>query len=266
MFAKTIDYLISQGVDSPEIALVLGSGLGDMVDEFEDSIKIPYENIPNFPVSTVKGHEGAFVYGKLSGRKVVALQGRFHYYEGYDIQTVTYPIRVFHELGIKQLVVTNACGGVNESFNIGDLMVISDHINLAGVNPLIGPNIDQHGPRFVDMSHAYSSRTHGILNQIAAEEGYQLQSGIYTWFAGPTYETPAEIRYARTIGGDAVGMSTVPEVIVAKHCGMEVTGISCITNLAAGMQASLDHKEVIEVTKHQKPRFNHLVKELVARM
>ncbi len=266
MFEQTLAYLKNAGIKDPEVGLVLGSGLGDMVDEIEDAIRIPYEEIPDFPVSTVAGHAGALVYGNLKDHKVIALQGRFHYYEGYDIQKVTYPIRIFNELGVKQLIVTNACGGVNENFKPGDLMIINDHINLTGVNPLIGSNVESHGPRFVDMTQAYSPRTKEILYAIAAEEGYQLQEGVYTWFTGPTYETPAEIKMTRVIGGDAVGMSTVPEVIVANHCGIEVTGISCITNLAAGMQASLNHQEVIEVTQAQKPRFKHLVSQLVARL
>ncbi len=265
MFKETKEYLISKGIIDPEIGLILGSGLGDLADDIEDAIKIPYEDIPNFPVSTVKGHAGQLVYGTLSGRKVIALQGRFHYYEGYDLQTVTYPVRVFKELGVSKLVVTNAAGGVNTSFVPGDLMIITDQINLTGENPLIGENIEGHGPRFVDMTETYSKRGQNLLLEIAKDSQLHLQQGVYAWFTGPTYETPAEIRFARTIGADAVGMSTVPEAIIAKHCGMEVFGISCITNLAAGMQASLNHDEVVDVTTVVKPQFKKLIKELVKR-
>lgn len=265
MFKETKDYLISKGIVDPEIGLILGSGLGDLADDIEDAIKIPYEEIPNFPVSTVKGHAGQLVYGTLSGRKVIALQGRFHYYEGYDLQTVTYPVRVFKELGVSKLVVTNAAGGVNTSFVPGDLMIITDQINLTGENPLIGENIEDHGPRFVDMTETYSKRGQNLLLEIAKDSQLHLQQGVYAWFTGPTYETPAEIRFVRTIGADAVGMSTVPEAIIAKHCGMEVFGISCITNLAAGMQASLNHDEVVDVTTVVKPQFKKLIKELVKR-
>lgn len=265
MFKETKDYLVSKGIIEPEIGLILGSGLGDLADDIEDAVKIPYEDIPNFPVSTVKGHAGQLVYGTLSGRKVIALQGRFHYYEGYDLQTVTYPVRVFKELGVSKLVITNAAGGVNTSFVPGDLMIITDQINLTGENPLIGENIEAHGPRFVDMTETYSKRGQNLLLEIAKDSQVHLQQGIYAWFTGPTYETPAEIRFARTIGADAVGMSTVPEAIIAKHCGMEVFGISCITNLAAGMQASLNHDEVVDVTTVVKPRFKKLIKELVKR-
>ncbi|MGO4927599.1 purine-nucleoside phosphorylase [Fundicoccus sp. Sow4_D5] len=265
MFKDTKDYLVSKGIIEPEIGLILGSGLGELADDIEDAVKIPYEDIPNFPVSTVKGHAGQLVYGTLSGRKVIALQGRFHYYEGYDLQTVTYPVRVFKELGVSKLVVTNAAGGVNTSFVPGDLMIITDQINLTGENPLIGENIDAHGPRFVDMTETYSKRGQNLLIEIAKDNQLHLQQGVYAWFTGPTYETPAEIRFARTIGADAVGMSTVPEAIVGKHCGMEVFGISCITNLAAGMQASLNHDEVVDVTTVVKPRFKKLIKDLVKR-
>lgn len=265
MFKDTKDYLVSKGIIEPEIGLILGSGLGELADDIEDAVKISYEDIPNFPVSTVKGHAGQLVYGTLSGRKVIALQGRFHYYEGYDLQTVTYPVRVFKELGVSKLVVTNAAGGVNTSFVPGDLMIITDQINLTGENPLIGENIDAHGPRFVDMTETYSKRGQNLLIEIAKDNQLHLQQGVYAWFTGPTYETPAEIRFARTIGADAVGMSTVPEAIVGKHCGMEVFGISCITNLAAGMQASLNHDEVVDVTTVVKPRFKKLIKDLVKR-
>lgn len=266
MFQQTTTFLQEQGIIEPQIALILGSGLGDLANEIENAITIPYEKIPNFPTSTVVGHAGQLVYGNLEGRKVIALQGRFHYYEGYDLATVTYPVRIFKELGVQTVIVTNAAGGVNESFTPGDLMIITDHLNITGENPLIGANIDAHGPRFVDMSQTYSLRGQQLLKEVASSIDLTLQEGVYTWFTGPTYETPAEIRYARTIGGDAVGMSTVPEAIVAKHCGMEVIGISCITNLAAGMQASLNHEEVMEYSNKAKPKFKQLLRGLIAKL
>ena len=266
MFTETVQFLKNKGLVNPEIGLILGSGLGDLANDVEDAITISYEEIPNFPLSTVAGHAGQLVYGNLSGKKVVILQGRFHYYEGYDLQTVTFPVRIFKELGVHTLIITNAAGGVNTTFKPGDLMIITDHINLTGQNPLIGANIDSHGPRFVDMTQTYSKRGQHLLHDVAKQQGIHLQEGVYTWFTGPTYETPAEIRYARTIGGDAVGMSTVPEAIVAKHCGLEVIGISCITNLAAGMQSELNHEEVMEISTQVKPRFKVLLKEVVSKL
>ena len=264
MFTETIQYLQDQGLTHPQVGLILGSGLGELAEDVENAIRIPYENIPNFPVSTVAGHAGQLVYGDLAGKKVLILQGRFHYYEGYDLNTVTYPVRIFKELGVETVIVTNAAGGINTSFQPGDLMIITDHLNLAGNNPLIGANLDAHGPRFVDLTETYSLRGQAILRQAAAKEGIHLQQGVYTWVTGPSYETPAEIRYMRTVGGDAVGMSTVPEAIVAKHCGMEVLGISCITNLASGMQSSLNHEEVMEISAKVKPRFKNLIKNTLA--
>ena len=266
MFTETVQFLKNKGLVNPEIGLILGSGLGDLANDVEDAITISYEEIPNFPLSTVAGHAGQLVYGNLSGKKVVILQGRFHYYEGYDLQTVTFPVRVFKELGVHTVIITNAAGGVNTTFKPGDLMIITDHINLTGQNPLIGANIDSHGPRFVDMTQTYSKRGQHLLHDVAKQQGIHLQEGVYTWFTGPTYETPAEIRYARTIGDDAVGMSTVPEAIVAKHCGLEVIGISCITNLAAGMQSELNHEEVMEISTQVKPRFKVLLKEVVSKL
>lgn len=263
MYEKTINFLKYKGMTQPEVALILGSGLGDLADQIESPITIPYIDIPDFPVATVAGHAGELVYGDLASKKVIALKGRFHYYEGYDLKTVTYPVRIFKELGVKTVVITNAAGGVNESFTPGDLMIITDHINLTGENPLIGQNIDNHGPRFVDMTETYSRRGQALLKQIGTELGIELKEGVYTWFAGPTYETPAEIKFTRTIGGDAVGMSTVPEAIVAKHCGLEVIGISCITNLAAGMQSSLNHDEVVEVSTIVKPKFKQVIEKLL---
>lgn len=263
MFTETTEYIKGQGMTDPAIGLILGSGLGDLADEIEDAIELDYHDIPGFPVSTVEGHEGKLVYGSLSGKKVIALKGRFHYYEGYDLAKVTFPVRIFKELGVQSVIITNAAGGVNETFAPGDLMIITDHLNLTGENPLIGQNIAQHGPRFVDMTQTYSQRGQQLLKDIANKHNFPLKEGVYTWFTGPTYETPAEIRAVRTLGGDAVGMSTVPEAIVAKHSGLEVIGISCITNLAAGMQAELNHEEVVEVSSQVKPRFKLLITELI---
>lgn len=266
MYTETVKFLRGKGMIEPKIALILGSGLGDFADKIEDATRVPYEEIPGFPVSTVEGHSGMLVYGKIHDKQVIALQGRFHYYEGYQLDAVTYPIRIFKELGVENLIVTNAAGGVNEAFEPGDLMLITDHINLTGQNPLIGANIDAHGPRFVDMTEAYSVSGRQIARDAAEAVGLRLQEGVYTWMTGPTYETPAEIRQVRIIGGDAVGMSTVPEVIVAKHCGIEVIGISCITNKAAGMQDTQAHDDVVNVSMQVKPKFEQLMQELIQRI
>lgn len=266
MFTEATDYIKAQGITEPTIGLILGSGLGDLADEIEEAIEVDYHDIPNFPVSTVEGHDGKLVYGTLAGKKVIALKGRFHYYEGYDLAKVTFPVRIFKELGVESVIITNAAGGVNETFAPGDLMIITDHLNLTGENPLNGQNIKEHGPRFVDMTETYSLRGQQILRDIAKENDFPIKEGVYTWFTGPTYETPAEIRATRKLGGDAVGMSTVPEAIVAKHSGLEVIGISCITNLAAGMQAELNHEEVVEVSTQVKPRFKLLITELMSRI
>src|SRR5690625_2500522 len=252
--------------NKPEIGLILGSGLGELAEEINHPVVIPYEEIPGFPVSTVKGHAGQLVIGELNGREVVAMQGRFHYYEGYHLDQVTFPVRVMKAIGAESLVVTNAAGGINTAFEPGDLMLITDHINFTGTNPLMGPNDDEMGPRFTDMSVAYDKEYRKIIQSVAAEQSLDLKEGVYIGFTGPTYETPAEVRMARTLGGDAVGMSTVPEVIVARHAGLRVAGISCITNLAAGMQESLNHEEVVETTQRVKSTFKTLVKEVVGRL
>ncbi|WP_425467154.1 purine-nucleoside phosphorylase [Pseudalkalibacillus caeni] len=251
----------------PSLGLILGSGLGVLADEIENPVKISYEDIPNFPVSTVEGHAGQFVFGQLKGKNVAAMQGRFHFYEGYSMDKVTFPVRVMRELGIDTVIVTNAAGGVNESFEPGDLMVIEDHINFMGTNPLIGPNDKDMGVRFPDMSTAYSKQLQDIAHKTATDLGMKLQKGVYIGMSGPTYETPAEIRMIRTLGGDAVGMSTVPEVIVARHAGMEVLGISCISNMAAGiLEQPLNHEEVIETTEKVRENFLALVKNTVENM
>lgn len=266
MLAQTTDFLEKQGIESVEFGLILGSGLGELAEEIEEAIAIPFDKIPNFVTSSVVGHAGKLVYGKLSGKKVLAMQGRFHFYEGHTMDAVTYPVRVMSALGAHSLVVTNAAGGVNETFEPGNLMVITDHINFTGTNPLIGANDEQMGPRFPDMSHAYTPAYIEKVQTIAAKQTIRLQQGVYMGYSGPTYETPAEIRMSRVMGADAVGMSTVSEVIVAVHCGMNVLGISCITNLAAGLQSSLNHAEVVETTERVKEQFKELITATLAEL
>ncbi|MCK7606776.1 purine-nucleoside phosphorylase [Geobacillus stearothermophilus] len=267
MIEKAADVLRQRMPAPPAIGLILGSGLGVLAEEIEEAVRIPYEEIPGFPVSTVEGHAGRLVYGRLEGATVVAMQGRFHYYEGYSLREVTFPVRVMKALGVRQLIVTNAAGGINERFQPGDFMIISDHINLLGTNPLIGPNDPELGPRFPDMTEAYSRRLRQLAKETAARLGVRVHEGVYVANTGPSYETPAEIRMIRTLGGDAVGMSTVPEVIVARHGGMEVLGISCISNMAAGMSdAPLHHDEVVETAERVKTDFLRFVKAIVAEM
>lgn len=249
----------------PEIGIILGSGLGSLGEEIINPTFINYKDIPFFPVSTVAGHEGRFVYGDLDGKKVIMMQGRFHFYEGYDMNKVTMPILVLKHLGIKNLIVTNAAGGVNTTFKPGNLMIISDHINYAGTNPLIGKNIEEFGPRFPDMSNAYNKELIKIAQNVAKENNIEVVNGVYVMFTGPSYETPAEIKMARVIGGDAVGMSTVPEVIIANYCGLKVLGISCITNMAAGiLDQPLNHLEVLETSNKVGTQFKILVKGIIS--
>ncbi|OMP65908.1 purine-nucleoside phosphorylase [Domibacillus epiphyticus] len=250
--------------EKPEIGLVLGSGLGVLADEIDSASSIPYEEIPHFPLSTVDGHAGELVTGTLSGKIVAAMKGRFHYYEGYSFEQVTFPIRVMKALGIETILVTNAAGGVNESFKPGDLMIITDHINLMGGNPLIGKNDNRLGSRFPDMTEAYSRNLRSLAKEAAKRTGISIQEGVYAANTGPAYETPAEVRMARVLGADAVGMSTVPEVIAARHGGMSVLGISCISNMAAGiLDQPLSHDEVIETTEKVRVDFLSYVKEIV---
>ncbi|TMW73680.1 purine-nucleoside phosphorylase [Alteribacter natronophilus] len=262
---EAVNYLEGKLSSKPETGLILGSGLGVLADEIEDAVIIPYQEIPGFPSSTVAGHKGQLVSGTLEGRPVLAMQGRFHFYEGYELSLVTLPVRVMKALGVKELIVTNAAGGINESFKPGDLMLIEDHINNFGTSPLIGPNSEEDGPRFPDMSEAYSRAHITLAEKTAQEAGITVQKGVYVGNTGPAYETPAEVRMLRTLGGDAVGMSTVPEVIVARHCGLKVLGISCISNMAAGiLDQPLHHEEVIETTEKVKADFLSLVKKIVA--
>ncbi|MEG1002469.1 MAG: purine-nucleoside phosphorylase [Clostridium sp.] len=260
----TADFILEKSKYKPEIGLILGSGLGSLADLIEEPEFYPYEELPNFPVSTVQGHEGRLVIGKLEGKVVVAMQGRFHFYEGYSMQVITFPVRVMKMLGVEKLIVTNAAGSVNTEFKPGDLMIITDHINYSGANPLIGKNLDDFGPRFPDMSSAYSPRLRAIAKETAKNLGIDIKEGVYTMFSGPTYETPAEVKMARIFGSDAVGMSTVPEVIVANHSGMEILGISCLTNMAAGiLDQPLNHAEVIETSNKVKKSFMALTRELI---
>lgn len=257
-------YIQGKLTKMPEIGLILGSGLGDMANELENQVKIPYESIPHFPVSTVEGHMGNLIIGTFYGKSVIALQGRFHYYEGYTMQQVTFPVRVMQELGVTALILTNAAGGINESFKPGNLMIITDHINNMGTNPLIGPNEQTLGERFPDMSQVYNKAFVAHALASAKTLDIAVQTGVYVGNTGPTYETPAEIRMLRILGGDAVGMSTVPEAMVGAHAGMQILGISCISNMAAGiLDQPLTHTEVIETTTLVKGHFIKLVKQII---
>lgn len=254
-------------LDTADVGIILGSGLGDYAAALEDAARLPYSEIPGFPVSTVAGHAGMLLCGMLHGKRVMMMQGRFHYYEGYSMKDVTLPVRVMQSVGVKTLIVTNACGGINLSFAPGDLMVISDVFSLTGQNPLIGPNLDAFGPRFPDMSCAFDRELRGLAHAVAKGQGFELREGVYAQMTGPCYETPAEIRMLRTLGADAVGMSTVPEVIVARHGGMRVLGISCITNMAAGiLDQPLSHAEVTETANRVKDRFKALIDGVVENM
>jgi len=245
--------------------LVLGSGLGDLAEEIENKVIIPYKDIPNFPVSTVQGHAGRLVIGKLEGKNVLCMQGRFHFYEGWAMDQVVFPIQVMRILGIERLIVTNAAGCINKEWKPGDLMLISDHIKITTAqNPLRGHNEDELGLRFFDMSRAYDPDLRGVAKKVAKEQGIDLKEGVYMFFAGPSFETPAEIRAARILGADACGMSTVPEVIAAAHCGLRTLGISCMTNMAAGiLDQPLNHIEVMETGLKVKKHFSALIKGIL---
>jgi purine-nucleoside phosphorylase len=249
---------------TPEVGIILGTGLGGLIHEIEDQVAIPYKEIPHFPVSTVEGHVGQLIFGKLGGRNIVAMQGRFHYYEGYSMQEVTFPIRVMKLLGIELLVLSNASGGLNPDFKIGDLMIITDHINLMPSNPLIGANDDELGPRFPDMSEAYDKQIISKAVKIVRKHNINYRTGVYAGVSGPTFETPAEYNYIRVIGADAVGMSTVPEVIVARHMGLPCFAVSVISDLGvAGKIVEITHKEVIDAASIAEPRMTLLISELL---
>ncbi|MBI4457305.1 MAG: purine-nucleoside phosphorylase [Acidobacteria bacterium] len=252
---------------SPLVGLILGSGLGDFLDELAGNLSVSYSEIPHFPRSTIVGHAGNLVFNSIASMPWIAMQGRVHYYEGYAITDVVFPVRVLARLGIQKLIVTNAAGGINRKFQPGDLMVIADHINLMATNPLLGRNLDPFGPRFPDMSEAYSRNFRQLACAVALERKINLQEGIYVGLAGPSYETPAEIRMLATLGADAVGMSTVPEVIAANHAGIKVLGISCITNMAAGiLDKKLDHAEVMETTTRVKDKISSLLRGVLDRL
>jgi purine-nucleoside phosphorylase len=253
------------GGAAPDVAIVLGSGLGDFAGQLKDPVSILYGEIPYWPASKVIGHEGRLVIGTLGGKRVAALSGRAHFYEGHDLRTVTFATRAIGRLGVKVLILTNAAGGVNVKLTPGMLMVMDDHINLLGSNPLVGPNEDQFGPRFPDMTEVYSKRLRGLADSVARGQGLQIGHGVYVAVHGPSYETPAEIRAFRTMGADAVGMSTVPEAIVARQMGVEVLGISCITNAAAGvLPQPLNHSEVMEVAQRVTGAFAALLEGIIA--
>lgn len=264
---ETVDFIKSKTFSfEPEVGIVLGSGLGGLVDIIDTQYAITYKDIPNFPVSTVHGHEGRLIFGTLSGRKVIAMQGRFHYYEGYSTEEVTFPIRVLKYLGIRLLVLSNASGGINPDFRVSDIMFITDHINLLP-NPLIGKNDDRIGTRFPDMSEAYNKNVLALADKIADELNIKVRHGVYVGNTGPTYETPAEYNYYRVIGGDCVGMSTVPEVIVARHCGLPVFAVSVITDLGGkDIAVQVTHEEVINAANVAKPKMTAILKEMLSRL
>ena len=248
-----------------EIAIVLGSGLGDLADEIENPICIDYHSIPHFPISTVPGHKGRFVLGELKGRSVICMQGRFHFYEGWSMEECVYPIRTMFLLGVKSLLLTNAAGCVNKAWNVGDLMLITDHIKICAESPCRGVNNDELGPRFFDMTNAYDKKLQKCAIKAARENNITLREGVYMFFSGPNFETPSEVKFASLAGADACGMSTVPEVIAASQMGMHTLGLSCMTNMAAGIvDQKLNHEEVIETGNRVKKTFSTLVKEIIS--
>ncbi len=257
---NSVEYIRSRTAAQPTLGLILGSGLGDFAETLEEKTVIPFAQIPDFPMATVPGHTGAFVFGTAHGKQVLCLQGRLHYYEGHSMQLLTLPVRIMASLGVKTIILTNAAGGVNVDYNPGDLMMIRDHINYSGANPLIGQNLEEFGPRFPDVSDLYSIDLRSKIKMAAVEAGIPLRQGVYMMFSGPNYETPAEVRMARILGADAVGMSTVPEALVAAQCGIRVVGVSCITNMAAGvLPRKLSHTEVIETADRVKSTFTALL-------
>lgn len=265
--AKVIEakeYIMSKLKETPQIGLILGSGLGELADKIENPVKIEYKDIPHFPVSTVAGHKGQLVIGTLEGKRVIAMQGRFHFYEGYSMAEVTFPVYVMKAIGVEMLFVSNACGGMNKEFAPGDLMIIRDHINFTGANPLIGPNMDEFGPRFPDMSRAYTPELIELAENVAKSQGTKVHKGVYTAVSGPNYFSPAELIMLSRFGSDTIGMSTVPEVIVANHAGMKVLGISLVTDMAIGEELEpLTHEQVVAVAEKSKHKFMDLVKGIL---
>ena len=262
---ETAEFLRGKMTTAPKTAIILGTGLGSLVNEITDKYEIEYKDIPNFPLSTVEGHSGKLIFGKLGNKEIMAMQGRFHFYEGYSMKEVTFPVRVMRELGIKTLFVSNAAGGMNPDFIIGDLMIINDHINFFPEHPLRGKNIP-YGDRFPDMSAAYDKELIAKAKEIAAEKGIRVVEGVYLGTQGPTFETPAEYRMFHRMGGDAVGMSTVPEVIVARHCGIRVFGISVITDLGVeGIVVECSHEEVQKAADEAQPKMTTIFREIINR-
>ena len=266
-FNESVKYINSRTSVKPTVGIILGTGLGGLVKEIKIIDEIPYQDIPNFPVSTVESHSGKLIFGELGGKKVVAMQGRFHYYEGYDMQQVTFPVRVMKLLGIECLFVSNASGGVNPDYEVGEIMILDDHINLFPAHPLIGKNFDELGPRFPDMSDPYDPKMIEMAKTIAAENNIRVAVGTYAALTGPTLETPAEYRYVRNIGADAVGMSTIPEVIVARHMEIPCFAISIITDLGVpGKIQKVSVQDVIAVASRQEPKMTLIMKELISRL
>lgn len=265
---QTLEFIRQRVKVSPQVAVVLGSGLGKFADDLQEATAVPYREIPHFPVSTVKGHDGKLVFGKISRKLVVAMQGRFHFYEGYSMAEVTFPIRVMHALGASDLIITNASGGLNRNFHVGDLMIMTDHINFMGDNPLRGPNDDSVGPRFPPMQGVYTPGLARTALDLGRKLGAPVQKGVYAAVSGPNYETAAELRALRILGADAVGMSTVPEVIVATHCGIKrVLGVSCITDMATGEgYEDVNHELVIAAAKDAQPYFLGLLKGVIEKL
>lgn len=266
-FNETVNYIKGKVTSIPKIAIILGSGLGSLSDDIENKITISYKDIPNFPISTVPGHKGELIFGTLENIPIIAMNGRFHYYEGYDLKDVTYPIRVFKLLGVETLILTNAAGGINTSFKKGDLMIINDQLSFFAESVLRGPNMDEFGDRFIDMGTTYSKEYINILENIMDNIIGYHHEGVYAYMKGPTYETHAEIRALRTLGADAVGMSTVPEAVVAHHSGLKVAGITCITNMAAGVTDEvLTHEDVKETALRAEENFKKVIHEFVQKI
>ena len=263
-FEETVNFIKKKGIEIPKIAIILGSGLGSLSDEIKNKYCISYKDIPNFPISTVEGHKGELIFGTLNNVPIVAMNGRFHYYEGYFLSEVTYPIRIFKLLGVETVILTNAAGGINLTFEKGDLMIITDHLSFFAESVLRGPNLNEFGERFIDMSDVYTKEYIELLKPIMKKVTGKCNTGVYAYMKGPTYETPAEIRALRSLGADAVGMSTVPEAIVAKHSGLKCIGITCITNMAAGIRPEkLSHEDVKDTASKVESYFKQVIKELV---
>ena len=266
-FKETENYIREKVKEIPKIAIILGSGLGSLADDIEEKIILPYKDIPHFPTSTVVGHNGELIFGKLQGIPIIAMNGRFHYYEGYNLSETTYPIRIFSLLGVKTLILTNAAGGINETFKKGDLMIINDQLSFFAESVLRGPNMDEFGDRFIDMSTTYDKEYISILKDVMLEIIGDYHEGVYAYMKGPTYETPAEIRALRVLGADAVGMSTVPEAVVAHHSSIKCAGITCITNMAAGVTNEiLSHEDVKETALKTESNFKKVICEFIKRI